>query len=81
VNAGLMRRCAGRAERGVVRARSAVDADAQTGIPLGIARDALRRAQRSTWRHGVSRRHQLRAMRMPIGVCEAGVRTVRIDGS
>ncbi|HEY8061384.1 MAG TPA: hypothetical protein VID74_01240 [Gemmatimonadales bacterium] len=76
-----MRRCAGRVERGVVHARSAVDADAQTGILLGIARDALRRVQRSSCRHDVSRRHQLRAMRMLVGVCEAGVRTVRIDGS
>ena len=80
-SSALMRRCAGRVQRRVVRAHSDVDADAQTGILRGLARDAHQHSQRSTCHCVASRGCPLCVVMTPVEAREAGVRTVRTDGS
>jgi len=65
----------------VVRAHDDVDADAQTGILTGIARDACRPPQWST-RHRIALRAcRLCAAAAPVEANEAGVLTAQTDGS
>jgi hypothetical protein len=80
-NAQLMRRRAAGVRRHVVRAHDDVDADAQTGIQPGFARDVYRQPQRSARRRITWRGRRLCAAAAPVEANEAGVLTVQTDGS